>query len=630
MLHLNDLTYRIGGRLLLDAATAAIPIGHRVGLVGRNGAGKTTLLRLIAGEVQPDGGTIRLPSRARIGRVSQEAPDGPTPLLDLVLAADVERASLLAEAETTTDPTRIAEVHERLAVIEAHSAPARAAAILAGLGFDAEAQKRPIGSFSGGWRMRVALAATLFVEPDLLLLDEPTNHLDLEAALWLESWLRTYPRTLILVSHDRDLLNAVVGGVLHLERGKLTLYAGDYDRFERTRRERLERLAATQAARAAETKRIRAFVDRFRAKASKARQAQSRLKMLQRMAPLVPIVEERTIPLHFPEPGPLSPPILVLEGAAAGYEPDRPVLRRLDLRIDMDDRIALLGANGNGKSTFVRLLAGRLAPMSGKVRRSSKLRVGYFSQDQAEELDLGASALDHMAKADPPALRQKHRAHLGRFGFGEDKADVAVGALSGGEKARLLLALVSRQAPHILLLDEPTNHLDIEAREELVRALNEFAGAVVLISHDAHLIGLVADRLWLVADGTCAPFEGDLDDYRRMLTDERRAAANRETRPRVNRTGNIDRRQMRRNAAEVRNALSPLRAEIKETEALIGTLADEKARLEARLADPALYRGTAEAIAEAQTRLKTTMRRLDEAEALWLDQQGALERARRE
>jgi ATP-binding cassette subfamily F protein 3 len=565
-----------------------------------------------------------------MGRVSQDAPDGPTPLLELVLAADGERASLLAEAETATDPTRIAEIHERLAVIQAHSAPARAAAILAGLGFDAEAQRRPVGSFSGGWRMRVALAATLFAEPDLLLLDEPTNHLDLEAALWLESWLKTYPRTLILVSHDRDVLNTVVGGVLHLERGKLTLYAGDYDSFERTRRERLERQAAVQARQATEARRIRAFVDRFRAKASKARQAQSRLKMLQRMAPLMPIVEERTIPLHFPEPEPLSPPILVLDGAAVGYEPDRPVLSHLDLRIDMDDRIALLGANGNGKSTFVRLLAGRLAPLSGKVRRSPKLRVGYFSQDQADELDLTATPLDHMAGADPLAPRQKHRAHLGRFGFGQDKAGIAVGALSGGEKARLLLALVSRQAPHILLLDEPTNHLDIEAREELVRALNEFAGAVVLISHDAHLIGLVADRLWLVAGGTCAPFDGDLDDYRRMLVDARRAAANGKARPPASRAATVDRKRVRRDAAAARNALSPLRADIKRTEALIATLAGEKAGLEAHLADPTLYRGPPDAIAETQTKLSVTARRLAEAEALWLDQQGALERANSE
>ena len=522
MLHINDLEFRVQGEPLFDRATVAVNKGERVGLVGRNGAGKTTLLKLIAGELHPDGGSITYPRLIRVGTVAQEAPSGQASLADTVLASDRELSALLAEAEHASDPHRIAELHERLAALGADSAPARAARILAGLGFNEAAQQRPCAEFSGGWRMRVALASLLFQAPDLLLLDEPTNHLDLEAALWLESFLKSYPGTLLLVSHDRGLLNRAVNRIIHVENRKLTAYTGNYDRFERLRRENLERQAAQHAKQQAERRHIQAFVDRFRYKASKARQAQSRLKALARMEPIASVMEDRTVTFHFPQPTPLSPPILTLEDVAVGYEDGRPILAHLNLRLDMDDRVALLGANGNGKSTLSRLFAGRLKPMAGRMTRSGKLKIGYFAQDQAEELDLAATPLAHMERLMPLETATKLRAQLGRFGFGADRAEVAVGKLSGGEKARLLFALMSREAPHVLILDEPTNHLDIDSRQALIQALSEFEGAVILVSHDPHLVELAADRLWLVADGGVAAYDGDMDDYRKLLLEQLR------------------------------------------------------------------------------------------------------------
>ena len=522
MLHINDLTLRVQGEPLLDQATIAIHKGERVGLVGRNGAGKTTLLRLIAGELQPDEGSLSLARNTRVGWLPQEAPGGEESLLETVLAADSERSHLLSEAETAEDPETIARIHDRLADIEADSAPARAARVLAGLGFNEAAQSRSCSVFSGGWRMRIALAALLFSNPDLLLLDEPTNHLDLEAALWLESYLKTYPGTFILVSHERSLLNRVVNRIVHLSGAKLTAYSGNYDRFERTRREQQRLQSALYAKQQAERRHMQAFIDRFRYKASKARQAQSRLKALERMEPIAPLNAERSVAFAFPTPVALSPPILTLENTAVGYENDTPILQNLDLRIDMDDRIALLGANGNGKSTLARLLAGRLKPMSGHMARSPKLTAGYFSQDQAESLDLDASPLKHLEKLMPKEPETRLRAQLGRFGFGADRADISACKLSGGEKARLLFALVSRGAPQLLILDEPTNHLDIDSRQALVQALGAYEGAVILVSHDPHLVHLIADRLWLVAEGTVRPYDGDIDDYRRLLTEQRR------------------------------------------------------------------------------------------------------------
>ena len=623
MLHVNDLTYRIGGRTLFDQATVHVPAGHKVGLVGRNGTGKTTLFRLIAGEIHADGGSVSVRPRARVGRVAQEAPGGSQPLIDWVLDADEERASLMAEAETATDPHRIAEVHTRLADIDAHSAPARAAAILSGLGFDEDAQRRPLSDYSGGWRMRVALAAVLFARPDLLLLDEPTNHLDLEAALWLEGYLERWPGTVVVISHDRALLNGVVEEIIHLEQGKLNRYAGNYDRFERTRSERLVLQSKMRDKQMAERRRIQSFVDRFRAKATKAKQAQSRLKMLERMEPIASAIEEYTTVFDFPHPDPLSPPLVAMEDVDVGDEADNPVLRNLGLRVDMDDRIGLVGANGNGKSTLVKLLAGRLKPLEGRVRKSGKLQVGYFAQHQADELTLEASPFEHMMKLRPMMTETKARGHLGAFGFSGEKADTKVGSLSGGEKARLLFALMSLDAPHLMLLDEPTNHLDVDAREALVQALNNYDGAVILVSHDPHLLDLVCDRLWLVADGTCEAFDGSLEDYRRLLLEQRRG----ERRDaKGNGTGCV-KREGRRERAAKRAETAPLRKAVKTAEKTMEKLGGEKAVIEAKLADPTLYDGPPDAITALQKDLARVSAALEEAEHAWLEAHEALEAA---
>jgi len=624
MISIDSLTYRVAGRVLLEGASATVPAGHRVSLVGRNGTGKSTLLKLIAGELQPDAGEVRVPNGWRIGMVAQEAPGGPESLADTVLAADRERTALLAEAETATDPLRIAEAHARLADIGAHDAPARAATILAGLGFDEAAQRRPCSAFSGGWRMRVALAAALFARPDVLLLDEPTNHLDFEAAAWLTGFLKAYPHTLVIVSHDRELLNAVPTTTVHLEERRLVVYAGGYDRFEATRRANLERMEATRAKQEAQRRHLQSFIDRFRAKASKARQAQSRIKALERMPPIVGVVEEDAPSFGFPSPPPLAPPLICLDRAVVGYG-DAPVLRGLDLRIDPDDRIALLGANGNGKSTLVKLLAGRLSAMGGEVHRPPRMEVGYFAQHQAEELDLSATALAHTARLMPGVPEERVRAHLGRFGFPQAKAETRIGDMSGGEKARLLFALMSRTAPHVLLLDEPTNHLDIDSREALVQAINGFEGAVVLISHDPHLIRLTADRLWLVADGTCRPFDGDLDDYERLLSDRRREA--RADAREDGRADAVSRKDQRREAAEARQRLAPLRKAAQDAEKRVERASAAAKAVEAKLADPALYARGGDAVARLQIELGEARRALEAAEEAWLEAQEALDAA---
>jgi ATP-binding cassette subfamily F protein 3 len=629
MLQLSEIVYRAAGRSLLDRATVAIGKGQRVGLVGRNGSGKTTLLRLIAGELALDGGSIGLPRTQRVGTLAQDAPSGPESLLATVLAADRERSALLAEAEESRDAARLAEIHERLATIRAESAPARAARILAGLGFDEAAQQGSCAELSGGWRMRVGLAALLFSEPDLLLLDEPTNHLDLEATLWLESFLKSYPGTLILVSHDRDLLNRVPQKIIHLEGGKLVLYAGNYDRFERTRRERLDQQAALHVKQTAQRRHIQAFIDRFRYKATKARQAQSRIKALERMEPIATVMEARTPTFTFPEPVQLPPPLITLDGASAGYAPGRPVLSGLDLRLDMDDRVALLGANGNGKTTFMRLLAGRLEPQGGRVTRPRKLKVGYFSQDQAEELDLAATPLQIMGRALPKETATKLRAHLGRFGLGEDQVMLRAGALSGGEKARLLFALITREAPQILLLDEPSNHLDVDAREALVQALNAYEGALVLVSHDAHLISLAADRLWLVSGGTVAPFEGDMEDYRALVQSERRAGRGKTRNNRARNNGTrgatASKKDKRRAGAEARAATVHLRRVARAAEARIDRLGKEKDALAARLADPEVYGGPTAELQALQVKFAEIGRAIAETEEEWLEARAAIE-----
>ncbi len=626
MLAIDGLTYRIAGRVLFEGASARVAAGARVGLVGRNGTGKSSLLRLIAGEAAPDEGSIRLRNGAHIGTVAQEAPAGRRTPLQTVLAADAERHALLAEADRASDPQRVAEIHERLADIDAHRAEARAASILAGLGFDEAAQTRPLDAFSGGWRMRIALAAALFAEPDLLLLDEPTNHLDLEATVWLERFLASYPGTLLLVSHDRDLLNGAVDGILHLEGCRLTFYRGGYDTFERTRSEMLARQSAMAARQAAERKRIEAFIERFRYKASKARQAQSRIKALARMQPIAAIVEDRTERFEFPQPEPLAPPIVTMDGVAVGYDAAAPVLRRLSLRLDRDDRIALLGANGNGKTTLLRLLARRLEPCGGRIARSPKLKVGYFAQNQLEELPAASTAGAYMATLMAGTPEAGVRAQLGRFGLSGQRAETRIADLSGGEKARLLIAAITREAPHLLLLDEPSNHLDVDAREALVQALNEYGGAVVLVSHDSHLIGLVADRLWLVADGTCTPFDGDLADYRRMLLDEARSER-RQAKHGSAGGAAVGKAEDRRRRAEARAALSPLRKRARAAEARLESLNAEKAALHTKLADPTLYNRPGGDVADLTRRAAEIDRAIEAAEAEWLAAQEAIEAA---
>jgi len=629
MLQITDLSYRIAGRPLLEGASLALPPGHRAGLVGPNGSGKSTLLRLIAGDIAADTGIVAVPNNWRIGRLLQEAPDGPESLIETVLAADRERAALTDEAERATDPHRIAEIHDRLAAIQAHSAPARAAAILAGLGFSEADQQRPCREFSGGWRMRVALAALLFSEPDLLLLDEPTNHLDLEASIWLESYLASYPHTILLVSHDRDLLNRGVEKIVHLENRRLVVYSGGYDDFERTRTERLANQAAARAKQMAQRRHMQAFIDRFRYKASKARQAQSRLKALARMEPIAAVIEARSVAFDFPAPDPLAPPLITLDGVAVGYEADRPVLQHLDLRLDQDDRVALLGANGNGKSTLAKLLSNRLKPMAGQMRRSPKLKIGYFAQHQADELALESTPLILMDAAAPLLAEPKRRSHLARFGLDQERVNTRVSDLSGGEKARLLFALVTHDAPHVLILDEPTNHLDVDARQALVAALNDYEGAVVLISHDPHLIELGADRLWLVSEGRCRPFAGSMEEYREHLLAERRG------RPREDRDGSraagahtaAGRKERRKADAEARARTSDLRKKTAAAEKRLESLVAKRAALEQKLADPAVYQGPTRDLMELQVKFGALKREIAAAEDDWLALQSQLEAA---
>jgi ATP-binding cassette, subfamily F, member 3 len=617
LLVISGAVIRMGGRTLLNGADLTIDPGRRIGLVGRNGAGKSTLLRAIAGEIAIDGGDIRLSSRARLATVRQEAPEGPMPLLETVLQGDPERLALLAETETA-DPHRLAEVHDRLVTIGADSAPARAATILAGLGFDETSQGRPVAEFSGGWRMRVALATALFANPDLLLLDEPTNHLDLEATMWLETWLARFPGAALVVSHDRGLLDRAVEAIAHLDKGKISVTPGGFDEFVRIRTERAMQQTRAAERVAMERAHIQSFIDRFRYKASKARQAQARIKALERLPQIESVIEDTPTRFNFPEPQRIAPPILALERVDIGYGTTT-VLRNLSLTIDMDDRIALLGANGNGKSTLAKLLANRLPPLSGEVRRGAKLKVGYFAQHQTDELVIDENPIDHMARALPNAPPSKLRSQLARFGLDADRAETPVANLSGGEKARLLLALATRDAPQLLILDEPTNHLDIDARDALVKALADFQGAVLLITHDPHLVELVADRLWLVADGTVKPFEGDLDDYRNLLVERARPAA---------KPGAVTRKDDRRERAEARAALAPIRKKARDAEMRIANLTAERARIEGRLADPAIYApGRTGEITAANSRLAAIAKESAAAEETWLTAEEELEAA---
>ena len=620
MLTVTDLTFTLGGRRLIEGASFRAPDRARIGLVGRNGTGKTTLFRLIEGELTPDEGTIDLRRGARIGGVKQEVPAGPEPLLDIVLAADRERAALMAEAEVAEDPHRIAEIQTRLADIDAHSAEARAASILNGLGFDSAAQARAAAEFSGGWRMRVALAAVLFSAPDLLLLDEPTNYLDLEGAMWLETFLARYPATAMVISHDRGLLNRAVDNILHLTGKQTTLYSGGYDAFDAKRRADAERNQALAAKQQRERAHIQSFVDRFRYKASKAKQAQSRLKMLARMEPISGVAEGAVAPFKFNSGDELSPPIIAFDKVSVGYD-GKPVLSNVSLRIDPDDRIALLGANGQGKSTLAKLISERLKPLDGTETRASKLRIGYFAQHQTDELVEAETPVQHLRRLIPDQPEAKIRARLGAVGIGAEIAANPVKSLSGGQKARLLLALMTVHEPQLIILDEPTNHLDIESREALAQALAAYEGAVILIAHDAELVGACADRLWLVRDGAVKPFDGDMDDYRDLLLSERggvRREKPKEAKPKAT----------KEDKARARATKAALEKEVRAAEARVAKIEDMKAKIDEMLADPDLYMNAPPQKFETlQKKRAEIVEGLERAEGLWLEAQERLEQA---
>ncbi|MDB5518449.1 MAG: transporter related [Tardiphaga sp.] len=617
MLSITDISVRIAGRLLIDHGSAQIVPGARVGLIGRNGAGKSTLFHAIRGELPTETGTITIPPRWRVGSLAQEAPNGPESLIDVVLKADLERHALLQEADTAHDPHRIAEIQTRLVDIDAHSAPARAASILSGLGFSTADQARPCSEFSGGWRMRVALAATLFSAPDLLLLDEPTNYLDLEGTLWLEDHLANYPRTVIVISHDRDLLDTSVDQILHLDRGKLVLYRGTYSSYEEQRATR-EMLDAKHAKRQdAERKRLQSFVDRFKAKASKARQAQSRVKMLERMKPISALVTQDVKEIHFPAPEKiLSPPIIAVDNVSVGYDRAHPVLNRVTLRIDTEDRIALLGSNGNGKSTLVKLLANRLAPFSGSITRAEKLSIAYFAQHQLDELNEDGSPYDHVRKLMPDAPETKVRGRTGAIGFSGKAGDTIVKSLSGGEKARLLLGLATFFGPNMIILDEPTNHLDIDSRAALAEAINEFPGAVIMVSHDRYLIEACADQLWVVADHAVTTYDGDLDDYRRTVLSARGMRTNSRDRGADERGGGRDRPQRTRNDKSEKRV--PLRQKISDAEAEIARINGIIAKIDTALALPDLFKRDPKQAAQLSKARAGAESALQRAEEEWL------------
>jgi ATP-binding cassette subfamily F protein 3 len=579
MLNLNGITVRLGGRTILDRATAALPSYSRIGLIGRNGAGKSTLMKVMIGSLEADDGALEMPKGTRIGYIAQEAPAGDSTPFDTVLAADTERAALMIESEQEgLDPDRMAEVHERLIAIDAYTAPARASRILVGLGFDEDMQGRPLDSFSGGWKMRVALASLLFSQPDLLLLDEPSNHLDLEATLWLENFLKGYPAMMVVISHERDLLNNVVDHILHLDNGQVTLYSGGYDSFERQRAERAAQLAAAKASQDAQRAKLQDYVARNSARASTAKQAQSRAKALARMQPIAAMAEDPTLSFDFPSPDELKPPLVTLDLASVGYTEGNPILQRLNLRIDPDDRIALLGRNGNGKTTLARLLAAQLTPMDGQMSSSGKMRVGYFTQYQVEELDGDDTPLEHMTQQMKGASPGAVRAQLGRFGFSGAKATTKVGKLSGGERARLALALITRDAPHMLILDEPTNHLDVDAREALVQALNEYDGTVVLVSHDRHMLELTADRLVLVDNGTATEFSGTIEDYTDFILGKG---------PAKEKVSKADRKEDKKAAAASREALAKLKRDVSDAEADLAKLEVVLSAIDRAMFDPA-------------------------------------------
>ena len=621
MLTIQNITVRLGGRNIIDRASAAIPPGGKVGLIGRNGAGKSTLVKAIIGELEPDDGEIEMPRRTRLGYIAQEAPNGTATPFDTVLAADTEREELLAESETCHEPHRLGDIHDRLLAIDAYSAPSRAARILIGLGFDEEMQAQPLDSFSGGWKMRVALASLLFSAPDVMLLDEPSNHLDLEATLWLENFLKAYPGTLIVISHERDLLNNVVDNILHLQGGKLTLYPGGYDAFEKQRAERMMQLAAARAAQESQAAKLKDFVARNSARASTAKQAQSRAKMLEKMQPIAAMMEDPTLSFDFPDPSELRPPLITLDLASVGYTEGKPILTKLNLRIDPDDRIALLGRNGNGKTTLARLLAAQLAPMDGEIHTAGKMQVGYFTQYQVEELEAGSTPLELMNRAMNGKTPGAVRAQLGRFGFSGNRATAQIATLSGGERARLALALVTRDAPHLLVLDEPTNHLDIDAREALVQALNSYTGAVILISHDRHMVELTADRLVLVDGGQATEYAGSMEDYIDFILGRNQPKGG-DGKPKGT-------KQDRKANAQAREDARALKKKVSEAETRVSRLQLQLSAIDRAMFDPATATADLAKLTMGElSRLRATLAGdLEDAEAAWLALSETLEAA---
>lgn len=586
MLTITDLTARIAGRLLIENASVTLPTGMKAGIVGRNGAGKSTLFRVITGDLGAETGEISLPRKCRIGQVAQEAPSTEDPLIDIVLSADKERTELMAEAETATDPTRIADIQMRLFDIDAHSAESRAASILAGLGFDQEAQQRPASSFSGGWRMRVALAAILFSQPDLLLLDEPTNYLDLEGTLWLEAYIRSYPYTAIIISHDRDLLNNACNSIIHLDQKKLTLYKGNYDQFARQKAEQDILQEKAHVKNEAARQHLQKFVDRFKAKASKAKQAQSRVKALEKMGTVASVVQTNVSQFNFPNPKkPVSSPIIKLDNASCGYETGKPILSDITLRIDADDRIALLGMNGNGKSTFAKLISDRLQNQTGELVRVTKLNIGFFAQHQLDDLHAGETPVEHVRALMPDAPEAKVRGRVAQMGLTSEKMGTVVEKLSGGEKARLLMGLATFDGPHLLILDEPTNHLDIDSRTSLIQALTDYEGAVILISHDRYLIEATVDRLWIVNEGTVSTYEGDMDEYRDLVVGGKtKPKKSDEDAPKK-----LSKADQRKRAAQAREKYKPLKRKVTEVENKIEKVEAKIATIDEQLADPDIY-----------------------------------------
>ena len=619
MLIIDDLSLRMAGRLLIDHASLTLPSGTKAGLVGRNGTGKTTLFRAITGDLGAETGSISLPKNTRIGQVAQEAPGTEDALIEIVLTADRERTALLEEEKTATDPHRIAEIHMRLADIDAHSAEARAATILAGLGFDEDAQRRPASSFSGGWRMRVALAAVLFSQPDLLLLDEPTNYLDLEGTLWLENYVARYPHSVLLISHDRDLLNRAVDSIVHLDQKKLTFWRGGYDQFERQRAEKLVLQEKSRVKQDARRKHLQSFVDRFRAKASKARQAQSRIKALEKMETIAAVMDDNVAPFDFPEPvKTVASPIIAMDRVSVGYRPGEPILKGMSLRIDADDRIALLGANGNGKSTFAKMLAGRLKAEAGTMTVAPGLKVSIFAQHQLDDLRPEENAYEHVRRMMPDAPEAKVRARVARFGLSTEKMNTPAKDLSGGEKARLLMGLSAFEGPNLFILDEPTNHLDIDSRAALAEAINEFPGAIIMVSHDRYLIESCADQLWVVADRTVSPYDDDLDSYRRTVLSSRGAQ------PASSRDRAADPRARDKTSRPKSERRASPKQRVSDAEAEIARISEIIAKIDAALAMPDLYQRDPKQAAQLGKARTGAAAALQRAEDEWLAASAAI------